>query len=377
MMIRLLHTADLHLSASFPSLGERGAERQRDFLATLDHLVMLAIKHDVHLFLIAGDLFDRPEPEPSAVARVQSAVKRLRDRGIVPVILPGTHDHTVGPHSIYRKEQFPGAILLDQPTVEEPVSLSVKGEPVFLYGFAFRTFASKDALAGMARREGEGIHIGLLHGSRQGSPEWEYRKKDLPFTLSQLKGWNLDYVALGHYHTFETLEDDGRLWACYPGSPEGKRFGENGARYAALVNVEPGGARVERVQVNSRTLQESALDLSGCEDALMAAEAIAALSDSNLLLRLTLTGIVESPLDLRALRERCRDGFFHLEFEDRTRLFDSDFARRIENEETVRGLFVRRARSLMEEKAPEQRDIVEEAFREVLVRFNAFGGGAR
>ncbi len=376
-MIRILHTADLHLGATFPSLGEKGAERQRDFLATFERLVALAIERRVHLFLVAGDLFDVPEPEGALIARVQGAIRRLRDKGTAPVLLPGTHDHTVAAGSVYRRELFEGAILLDRPTVEEPVRLQAGETTVFLYGFAYRSFASRDALAGMMRREGDGVHIGLLHGSRQGSPEWEYRKKDLPFTLAQLKEWALDYVALGHYHAFEVLEEDGRIWACYPGSPEGKRFGENGDRHAAIVSVEPGRAQVEKVRVNGRTLQEATIDLSGCEDASSAAEAIVALSDPNRLLRLTLTGIVEAPLDLKALRERCRDGFFHLEFDDRTRLFDSDFARRIEDEETVRGLFVRKARALMAEAPPERRDVLEEAFREVLVRFHAFGGGER
>ncbi len=46
---------------------------------------------------------------------------------------------------------------------------------------------------------------------------------------------------------------------------------------------------------------------------------------------------------------RCRDAFFHLELEDRTRLFDSAFAARLEQEQTVRGVFVRRARRLLAE----------------------------
>lgn len=375
-MIRILHTADLHLGAPFPSLGEKGGERQGDFLKTFERLITLAIKNEVHLFLVAGDLFDSPTPDAATVARVQAGVKRLVDRGIAPVFLPGTHDSTVMADSVWRKSVFSGAVILKEPKVEAPVAISVKGEKIFLYGFAYRAHASADALAGMVRREGEGIHIGLLHGSRQGSPEWEYRKKDLPFTLPLLRGWNLDYVALGHYHGFELLEEGGRLLACYPGSPEGKRFGENGPRHAALVTVENGKAGVEKLQVNGRTLEERTLDLSGCENAARAAEAVAALADSNFLLRLTLTGIVEAPLDLSTLHARCRDGFFHLEFLDRTRLFDSDFARRIEQEETVRGLFVRRARRLMEEIAPERRPVLEEAFREVLVRFHAFEGGA-
>lgn len=374
-MIRLLHTADLHLGTAFPSLGERAGERQGAFLATFERLLTLAIKNDVQLFLVAGDLFDQPRPDPALVGRVQSGLKRLADRGIVPVLLPGTHDNLVAADSVFRQTDFPGAIVLAEPTVEEPVCLRIRGEAVYLYGFAYRSLASGDALAGMARRQAEGIHLGLLHGSRQGSPEWDYRKKDLPFTAAMLRGWGLDYVALGHYHGFEIIEEGGRALACYPGSPEGKRFGENGPRHAALVTVAAGGAKVEKLAVNTHVLEEKSFDLSGCEDLAGAAEAIAALGRPDLLLRLSLTGIIEAPIDLQALHARCRDTFFHLELEDQTRLFDSAFAARIEREETVRGVFVQRARRLLAEVPAEQRPMVEEAFREVLVRFRHFGGG--
>ncbi len=374
-MIRILHTADLHLGAPFPSLGEAERQRQGDFLQTFDRLLTLAIKNEVQLFVIAGDLFDSPRPADDLVAKVQSGIKRLAERNILTVLLPGTHDNMVGADSVYRRHEFSGAVLLSSPVVEEPVGIEVAGEQVYLYGFAYRSFASTDAMASMVRRKPEGIHIGLLHGSRQGSPEWEYRKKDLPFDLATLQEWGLDYVALGHYHNYETLESNGRLYGCYPGSPEGKRFGENGPRFCALVSVEPGRATVEPLPVGSRILEELILDLSGSESLQAAIDKIHELRSSDLLLRLTLTGVVEAPIDLKTLHARTSGDFFHLEFVDKTRLFDSDFARRIETEETVRGVFVRRARQLIEEASPERRQVVEDAFREVLVRFQSFGGG--
>ncbi len=374
-MIRILHTADLHLGAPLPSLGEAEGRRQSDFLQTFERLLTLAIKNEVQMFLVAGDLFDSPKPDADLVGKVQAGIKRLAERGILTVLLPGTHDNTVGADSVYRRHEFSGVVLLSSPVVEEPVGIEVAGEEVFLYGFAYRSFASDDAMAGMVRRKPEGIHIGLLHGSRQGSPEWEYRKKDLPFDLATLQQWGLDYVALGHYHNYETLESGGRLYGCYPGSPEGKRFGENGPRFCALVSVEPGRATVEPLPVGSRILDELTLDLSGSETLQAASDKIRELRSSDLLLRLTLTGVVEAPLDLKTLHARTAGDFFHLEFVDKTQLFDSDFARRIETEETVRGVFVRRSRQLMDEASPERRQVVEDAFREVLIRFQSFGGG--
>jgi len=373
--IKILHTADLHLDAPFPSFAEKARARRADFLRTFERLVTLAIKSEVHLFLVSGDLFDSPRPSPETIAQVQAGVKRLKDRGIVTLFLPGTHDAISMPDSVYRRVEFPGTYVIDHPVVESPLHITLSGEEVWVYAFAYQGFSSSNALETMKRRFPNGIHIGLLHGSRQGSPEWDYRQKDLPFTLPALKSWGLDYVALGHYHGFDVLEEGGRIYAAYSGSPEGKRFGENGPRYCAIVTIDSGVVAVERVQVNSRTLEERVVDLSGCEDFEKASELITSGGNPDLILRLTLTGIVEAPLDLRALHARCSPSYFHLQFEDKTRLFDSEFARRIEQEETVRGLFVRHVRSCLEKASEEDHSIIEEAFREVLVRFRAFDRG--
>jgi len=57
-MLRIIHTADVHLGARHDDLGEQAsAQRERQFaafVATVD----LAIAEKVDLVLIAGDLFD-------------------------------------------------------------------------------------------------------------------------------------------------------------------------------------------------------------------------------------------------------------------------------------------------------------------------------
>ena len=375
-MIKILHTADIHLDAPFSSLEERESARRDDFLKTFDQLIHLAIKNEVRLFLIAGDLFDHPRPSNSVVDRVQTGLRRLLERGIQPVILPGTHDNVVVSDSVYNRQEFPGCVVLSQASVTEPTPLEIDGQKIFLYGFAYRSGISANALESMQRRSDEGIHIGLLHGSRRGSPEWDYRKKDLPFSPEDLLAWNLDYVALGHYHSFDVIAEGGRTLACYPGSPEGKRFGENGPRYCALVHLEPGRAKVEKLAVQRRVLSEQTLELDGCSDLGDAEAAIRKLSDANLLLRLTLQGIVETPLDIDALQSRSSDGFFFLELIDRSTLVESDYAHRLAHEETVRGVFVRRVEELMGQIAADDKPVLEEAFREVLARFQRFGGGA-
>src|ERR1700704_4015900 len=100
-MLRLLHTADVHLGARHADLGEVAAtQRERQF-AAFRVAVALAIGEHVDVVLIAGDLFDSNTQPKRSVERVAAELKRLADASIRTVIIPGTHD-CYDRSSIYR-----------------------------------------------------------------------------------------------------------------------------------------------------------------------------------------------------------------------------------------------------------------------------------
>src|SRR6187200_1880377 len=91
-MLRIIHTADVHLGARHDDLGEQAsAQRERQFAAfaaTID----LAMAEKADLLLIAGDLFDSNTQPRRSVERVAAQLKRLSAARIRTVIVPGTHD---------------------------------------------------------------------------------------------------------------------------------------------------------------------------------------------------------------------------------------------------------------------------------------------
>ena len=91
-MLRLLHTADVHLGARHTDLGERAAaQRERQF-AAFARTVQLALDERVDLLLIVGDLFDSNTQPRRSVERVAVEQRKLAQAAIRTVILPGTHD---------------------------------------------------------------------------------------------------------------------------------------------------------------------------------------------------------------------------------------------------------------------------------------------
>lgn len=88
--LRCLHTSDWHLGALFHDQA-RDDEEQR----ALDGLVQLACAEEVDAVLIAGDIFDGPNPPAAAQERWYRTLCRLRSEAGVGCVLAigGNHDH--------------------------------------------------------------------------------------------------------------------------------------------------------------------------------------------------------------------------------------------------------------------------------------------
>ncbi len=91
-MLRLLHTADVHLGARTESLGDAAASFRERQHAAFGAAVDLALAERVDLMLIAGNLFDANTASRRTVERAVGELARLAAGRIRVVIAPGRHD---------------------------------------------------------------------------------------------------------------------------------------------------------------------------------------------------------------------------------------------------------------------------------------------
>ena len=63
--VKIIHTGDLHLGMTFKSLGDKSKLHRRDCQDVFSNIINLCIKEKVDALLIAGDLFDNPNPSKS------------------------------------------------------------------------------------------------------------------------------------------------------------------------------------------------------------------------------------------------------------------------------------------------------------------------
>jgi DNA repair exonuclease SbcCD nuclease subunit len=325
-MLRLLHTADVHLGARHADLGDRAAtQRERQFaafVATVD----LALAEKVDLVLIAGDLFDSNVQPKRSVERAAAQLKRLVDARIRIVIAPGTHD-VFDRASIYRAYDLPalaGAVGSDLVTVLDPDHPEVHLKPLDLIVHG-RCFATKRApqspLAGLdvAKDDRAAWHVGLLHAAL--AIEGKTDGDDVVITSDEIAASHLDYLALGHWHS-TTKGKAGRTTYAYSGAPEPIALDQDRAGNVLLVGLDaPDGKKhvsVEERKVGRTRFERIQLDAAAVGSQPQLVAKLAEQADPDLVIDVELMGVrpdeldvhveeVESELADRFLKVRVRD----------------------------------------------------------------------
>ncbi len=228
-MLRIVHTADVHLGARHDDLGEQAsAQRERQF-AAFKATVDLALAAKVDLVLIAGDLFDSNVQPRRSVERVAAELGRLVAARIRTAIIPGTHD-VYDRASIYRAYDLktlagsaPGDDLVTVLTPERPM-VHLAAIKTTVHGRVFATKrAPESPLKGLdvaADPPDTTWHIGMVHGSIAIPGKTD--RDEVVITTEEIAASGLDYLALGHWHSVQEGKAGGVTYA-YSGGARGRR----------------------------------------------------------------------------------------------------------------------------------------------------------
>ena len=366
-MLRLLHTADVHLGARHEDLGEAAAAlRERQHVA-LRAVVDVALAERVDVVLVAGDLFDANTASRRTVERAAAELARLAGARIRVVLLPGDHDAYTR-SSVYRAYDIPALAGVDMVTVLTPDAPAVHLDSLdaVVIGLAGPSLPGSGAFAGV---EGLALppatwRIGLVHAS-VGDAEGQIAEV-------ALKASGLDFAALGHDHAASTGRAGTTTWAV-PGSPEQVvvdrddpgtvnlvTLDDKGGTKHVAVETRPVGASWHReLEVNTSSLQSQAVLVERLRNAV----------DPELVLDVRLVGDRADDLDLdpAALEEALRGACLHVRVEDRSRPPLTSGA--LPPPETIAGAFIRNVEGRIAElEASGQADAEAEAaeLREVL-----------
>jgi exonuclease SbcD len=305
-MLRLLHTADVHLGARHTDLGDRAAAlRERQF-AAFGASIDLAIAEKVDLFLVAGDLFDSNVQPRRSVDRAAAELRRLVEAKIRTVIAPGTHD-VFDRASIYRAYDLPalaGAVGSDFVTVLEPgrPQVLLTALDVVVHGPCFATKRAPHSPlrdVDVAKDGRAAWHVGLLHAAIAIPDQTD--RDEVVITTDEIAASHLDYLALGHWHSTSQGKAGSTVWA-YSGSPETLAIDQDKAGAVLLVTLDEKGGR-KRASVESRAVGRTRFERLDVDAARLAGqpallESLRARANPDLVLDVRLIGIRPETLDL-------------------------------------------------------------------------------
>lgn len=244
--MKFLHTADWQIGMKAVHVGY-AAQRVRDErFAAAERVVTVAKDNHVDFILLAGDTF-----EDNGVPRVtiQRIADILNSAGVPIYVIPGNHDPSV-PGSVWEHPAWEAAPNITVILKEEPIQ--IQGGTLFPCP-VFEKYSSRDPTDWINGSEIKGISVGIAHGTVEGIHQ-EEPEYPIPRDAAERRG--LDYLALGHWHSVTTYEDDeGAIRMAYSGTHEPTRFGERDSGNVLIVEIPDDGGHPVVTRITSRGLE--------------------------------------------------------------------------------------------------------------------------
>lgn len=346
--MKIIHCSDIHLGASMRThlTPDRAKKRQEELLSTFSRMVDYAVNNEVSGIIIAGDLLDTDECDIKTRNFLIDTISGAKSVNFY--YLCGNHDEN---SMLLRGDELPANLFVfgDDWTTFELGDIKITG--VTLSDDNRKTYENLSLNA-------EDFNIVVLHGG-----EIHGLDTDKPDTvnLDYLKNKNIDYLALGHLHSYRQGKLDSRAEYCYCGCLEGRGFDECGEKGFVLLDIDNKKLNSRFIPFARRTLAEIYVNISN----LVSTREILKEIEKNLeeispdtLVRVVLVGdyTIKTEKHLSLIQSNLEPKFFYITIKDKSRLkIDFD---KYAQDVSIAGEFVRqvRASSLPED---EQRRVIE------------------
>ncbi len=359
-MLKILHTADIHLGAKFSGLGNRGASQREQLRTTFKNVIATAVNERVNIVLIAGDLFDANQQPQRNIDLVIEQFNLLGSNNIPVCLIPGTHD-SLDFSSIYRKVDFEGKCpnlkIFDGENIsykEYPgLDLTVYGKP------NLSNRSSISPLKGLEPSTSSKFHIAMAHGSFY--IPGKTAEDDHVFRLEEVKASGMHYLALGHWHRVYSCSEKPPAW--YSGPPEWiPDQKEKGA--VLLVSLsDSGGVKVEPKMVGLRDYDEVEIDVSGIQDIAKLKARISEGAHQNLVRKAIIRGLRDAELiaNPEELEDELGEEFFHLEFDNQSHVKLEEISESTYERQLIKAKFIKLMNEKIASSEGKEKEIAESA----------------
>lgn len=327
--MKILHCADLHMDSPMEThmTREQAAKRNAEILMSFQRMTEYAENENVRVVLIAGDLFDGERVTRRTVEGVLDAVRRTPQ--IDYLYVSGNHDDQT---NAFVDQEIPENFkrFTDKWNTIKYRDVAVSGIEI--------TKNNASTLYEQLPAQKSRVNIVMLHGQISSACEVDQ------VNLNLLKGKNINYLALGHIHTYscEQLDCDGIY--CYPGCLEGRGFDECGEKGFVVLDTDGRKIMPSFIPFSSRKLHRVTVDITGAATNSAVHQAMKRASqniDKKDMVEFILTGAADPSARIakKYLYNLMEDDFFFVKIKDETKLIldPKDY----ENDISLKGEFIR------------------------------------
>lgn len=335
--MKIIHCADLHLDSRMESnlSKEKADERKKELLQSFMNMVEYASKNEVQVILIAGDLFDTSSTQAIRIKK-QVAYEIENNSKITFLYLRGNHDKD----DYFASMENPPKNLkcfTDEWKTYKKDGVAITG----------REFTNRitDSTYDELNLSTDDVNIVTMHGQISNSDG----KDDAPLiNLKKLANKNIDYLALGHIHSYQYEKLDSRGAWCYSGCLEGRGFDECGEK--GFVLLETDGKKIKHtfVPLSNRQCHCVEVELKGV---MSYSEILKKIDDETSsipkddLVKVVLVGEIseDTTIDIVGFTQQLDQKFYFFKIEDKTQT-EIDY-RKYEGEVSLKSEFINYVKS--------------------------------
>ena len=325
--MKIIHTSDIHLASPLTTRLTPSAarERKKELTLTFRRIIEDAERAGAEALIIAGDLFDNERVSARAIDEIMGIIEKCHD--LTFFYLPGNHE----------KDR-----ILES-GVNIPRNLKIFGEDWTYFKLGEVTIVGRreicdDAFSALTLNEDE-VNLVVLHGELS-----ERTKAPDKIGTKDIEALPIDYLALGHYHSYSATNIGKRTTAVYCGTPEGRGFDEAGDKGYVVVDTNGKFITHRFKKSAARTMRIIEVDISDAERHIELEDRVSsALTEarSEDLVRVVLIGEHAPGVqrDTESLEKRFSPSFFYFEVKDKSRLKISPDE--YKNDKSLKGEFIR------------------------------------
>jgi DNA repair protein SbcD/Mre11 len=244
-MIKIIHTADVHLDSPLKTLALKNESLQAKVRTatrtSFTRIVNTALSENISALIISGDLFDGAERSAKTAAFLTTQFDRLKVAQIPVFYIKGNHD---------AENPITGEISLPENVHVfdgRGGKFQIANLAVWIHGVSFSgRQAPESLLPKFGAPEPGAINIAMLHTSLAGSSGHD---PYAPCSVMDLAAMGFDYWALGHVHKRQVHSE--APWIVMPGIPQGRDVGEAGPKSATLITIDEKNILVSEVPTSA------------------------------------------------------------------------------------------------------------------------------